>query len=145
MLMDLCLEAELSPLYETRPMYVVDQPLYLNAVGRLVCGFAPKVMLGHLQRIEKDLGRDRSRELRMGPRTLDLDILLCGDLVIDSPLLTIPHPRITERMFVLVPLLALAPGLKDPRTGIRYAETLERLRSESHEADAGGVYLYPPA
>jgi 2-amino-4-hydroxy-6-hydroxymethyldihydropteridine diphosphokinase len=123
-------------------MYVVDQPLYLNAVGRLSCGITPKVMLGHLHRIEKDLGRDRTKELRMGPRTLDLDILLYGDLVMDSPTLTIPHPRITERMFVLVPLLALSPRLKDPRTGIRYAESLALLRS-GIETDAGGVYLYP--
>jgi 2-amino-4-hydroxy-6-hydroxymethyldihydropteridine diphosphokinase len=143
MLMDLCPEAELSPLYETRPMYVVDQPLYLNAVGRLVSGITPKVMLGHLHRIEKELGRDRIKELRMGPRTLDLDILLCGDLVMDTPTLTIPHPRITERMFVLVPLLALSPRLKDPRTGIRYAKSLALLRSESAGTDAGGVYLYP--
>ena len=135
--------AELSPLYETRPMYVVDQPLYLNAVGRLKCGIGPKVMLGRLHRIENELGRDRSKEIRMGPRTLDLDILLCGDLVMDSPMLTIPHPRIAERMFVLVPLLALSPRLRDPRTGIRYAESLSLLRAGMEETDAGGVYLYP--
>jgi len=135
--------AELSPLYETRPMYVVDQPLYLNAVGRLPCRIKPKAMLGHLHRIENELGRDRITEIRMGPRTLDLDILLCGDLVMDSPTLTIPHPRMTERMFVLVPLLALSPRLRDPRTGIRYAESLALLRAGVEETDAGGVYLYP--
>jgi 2-amino-4-hydroxy-6-hydroxymethyldihydropteridine diphosphokinase len=135
--------AELSPLYETRPMYVVDQPLYLNAVGRLACAIKPKVMLDHLHRIENDLGRDRTKERRMGPRTLDLDILLCGNLVLDSATLTIPHPRMTERMFVLVPLLALSPRLRDPRTGIRYAESLALLRSGIQETDSGGVYLYP--
>ncbi len=134
---------ELSPLYETRPMYVVDQPLYLNAVGRLAWGIGPNVMLDHLHRIENEMGRDRTKELRMGPRTLDLDILLYGDLVLDSPTLTIPHPRMTERMFVLVPLLALSPRLRDPRTGIRFAESLALLRSGIDETDAGGVYLYP--
>ncbi|MFI5368203.1 MAG: 2-amino-4-hydroxy-6-hydroxymethyldihydropteridine diphosphokinase [Spirochaetia bacterium] len=147
MLTDFCLGgsglAELSPLYETRPMYVVDQPLYLNAVGRVSCGIKPKFMLDHLHRIEKEMGRDRAKEMRMGPRTVDLDILLCGDLVMDSPALTIPHPRMTERMFVLVPLLALSPRLRDPRTGVRYAESLALLRSGIEETDAGGVYLYP--
>ena len=151
MLTDLCRDASgdssdlavLSPLYETRPMYVVDQPLYLNAVGRLASTIKPKVMLGHLHRIESELGRDRAKETRMGPRTLDLDILLCGDLVMDGPALTIPHPRMTERMFVLVPLLALSPRLRDPRTGTRYAESLALLRSGIEETDAGGVYLYP--
>jgi 2-amino-4-hydroxy-6-hydroxymethyldihydropteridine diphosphokinase len=124
-------------------MYVVDQPLYLNAVGRLSCRIKPKNMLDHLHRIEKEMGRDRTKELRMGPRTLDLDILLCGDLIMDDPTLTIPHPRITERMFVLVPLLALSPRLRDPRTGILYAESLALLRADSEPTDAGGVYLYP--
>jgi 2-amino-4-hydroxy-6-hydroxymethyldihydropteridine diphosphokinase len=135
----------LSPLYETRPMYVVDQPLYLNAVGRLSCEIGPMDMLDRMHHIEKNLGRDRTKEIRMGPRTLDLDILLCGDLVMDSPALTIPHPRITERMFVLVPLLALSPRLRDPRTGTPYAESLAHLRAGAEAADAGGVYLYPSA
>jgi 2-amino-4-hydroxy-6-hydroxymethyldihydropteridine diphosphokinase len=145
LLSDLCGEARLSPLYETRPLYVVDQPLYLNAVGQLSCGIEPMLMLTHLHRIERDLGRDRAKEIRMGPRTLDLDILLCGDLILESPTLTIPHPRITERMFVLVPLLTLSPLLRDPRTGIPYTESLALLRSGREAADAGGVYLYPSA
>jgi 2-amino-4-hydroxy-6-hydroxymethyldihydropteridine diphosphokinase len=145
MLADLCASAKLSPLYETRPMYVVDQPLYLNAVGRLSCEIGPMDMLDRLHHIEKNLGRDRTKEIRMGPRTLDLDILLCGDLVMDSPALTIPHPRITERMFVLVPLLALSPRLRDPRTGTPYAKSLAHLRAGAEAADAGGVYLYPSA
>jgi 2-amino-4-hydroxy-6-hydroxymethyldihydropteridine diphosphokinase len=143
MLADLCQAGKLSPLYETRPLYVVDQPLYLNAVGKVSCRFEPMDMLDGLHSIEQELGRDRTKEIRMGPRTLDLDILLCGDLIVDSPNLTIPHPRITERMFVLVPLLALAPRLRDPRTGIPYADSLSLLRSESEGTDAGGVYLYP--
>lgn len=143
MLSDLCRANKLSSFYETRPMYVVDQPLYLNAVGQVSCDLEPLDMLDTLHRIERELGRDRTKEIRMGPRTLDLDILLCGDLVMDSPKLTIPHPRITERMFVLVPLLALSPRLRDPRSGIPYAESLALLRSDKEVTDAGGVYLYP--
>jgi 2-amino-4-hydroxy-6-hydroxymethyldihydropteridine diphosphokinase len=151
MLADLCAaasryaadSAKLSPLYETRPMYVVDQPLYLNAVGRLSCGIGPMDMLDHLHRIEKALGRDRTKEIRMGPRTLDLDILLCGNLIMDGPTLTIPHPRVTERLFVLVPLLALSPRLRDPRTGIPYADSLAHLQADKEATEAGGVYLYP--
>ena len=143
MLSDLCQAAKLSPLYETRPMYVVDQPLYINAVGQVSCALEPNDMLDALHRIEQELGRDRAREIRMGPRTLDLDILLCGSRIVKSPKLIIPHPRITERMFVLVPLLALSPRLRDPRTGIPYADSLALLRSGSRATDAGGVYLYP--
>lgn len=137
-----CSEMMLSPLYETRPMYVVDQPLYLNAVGRVSCAIQPIDLLDRLHRIEKELGRDRAKEARMGPRTLDLDILLCGDRIQDDPMLTIPHPRIKERMFVLVPLLALAPRLHDPRTGVPYADSLALLQSDDEVTRAGGVYLY---
>jgi 2-amino-4-hydroxy-6-hydroxymethyldihydropteridine diphosphokinase len=138
-----CSAVKLSPLYETRPMYVLDQPQYLNAVGRVSCAIPPMDMLDLLHRIEQELGRDRASEIRMGPRTLDLDILLCGDLIQDDPVLTIPHPRITERMFVLVPLIALAPGLRDPRTGRLYADSLALLQADSNAMRAGGVYLYP--
>ena len=138
-----CSAVKLSPLFETRPMYVLDQPFYLNAVGKVSCAIPPGDMLDQLHRIEKELGRDRANEIRMGPRPLDLDILLCGDLIQDDPALTIPHPRITERMFVLVPLIALAPRLKDPRTGTPYAELLALLQADGDAVRAGGVYLYP--
>lgn len=125
----------LSRLYETEPMYVTDQPLFLNAVGRVLSALSPAEMLDALHGIEAGLGRDREKETRMGPRTVDLDILLCGDLVIDQPDLIIPHPRMTERGFVLVPLLEIAPALKDPRTGASYAEFLP--------GRGQGVYSYP--
>jgi 2-amino-4-hydroxy-6-hydroxymethyldihydropteridine diphosphokinase len=92
--------------------------------------------LDGLQSIEKALGRDRSREIRMGPRTLDLDILLFGGQIIDSSRLVVPHPRLAERAFALVPLLELAPGLRDPRTGLPFAEALARIGDQ-------GVYSYP--
>jgi 7,8-dihydro-6-hydroxymethylpterin-pyrophosphokinase len=99
-------------------------------------------MLQELHRIEARHGRDRTREVRMGPRTLDLDILLCDDLIIDQVDLTIPHPRIGERRFVLVPLLELAPALMDPRTGTPYARRLQELEASGDPSLAEGVYLY---
>ena len=125
----------LSSLYETEPMYVTDQPLFLNAVGRMHSTLAPREMLETLHRIENALGRDRGKEKRMGPRTIDIDILLCGDLVIDEPDLIIPHPRMEERGFVLVPLLEISPQLTDPRTAVPYADILP--------GKSQGVYSYP--
>jgi len=100
-------------------------------------------MLLELQHIETSFGRDRSREIRRGPRTLDLDILLCGDLVLEMENLTIPHPLMAERLFVLVPLLELDPGLKDPRTGQPFR--VARAALEKAPGGDGGVYLHPGA
>jgi 2-amino-4-hydroxy-6-hydroxymethyldihydropteridine diphosphokinase len=108
-------------------MYLKDQPDYLNAVGEVVSMLEPRELLDLLHGIERDLGRDRIREIRMGPRTIDLDILLCGDLVVEEPDLMIPHPRIQERLFVLVPLLELAPAVLDPRSRKPYSEARDRL------------------
>jgi 2-amino-4-hydroxy-6-hydroxymethyldihydropteridine diphosphokinase len=126
----------LSSLYESEPMYVTDQPRFLNAVGVISSGKTPREMLAALHEIEAALGRDRGREKRMGPRTVDLDILLCDHIVMDTPELTIPHPRMAERGFVLIPLLELAPDLRDPATGAPYARLLPGA--------SGGVYSYPP-
>jgi 2-amino-4-hydroxy-6-hydroxymethyldihydropteridine diphosphokinase len=119
---------------------VEDQPLYLNAVGEAWSALAPARMLAELQGIEAAFGRDRMREVRRGARTLDLDILLCADAVIDAPDLVIPHPLMAERLFVLVPLLELAPDLRDPRTGIPYREA--RAALENKAPGDGGVYLH---
>ena len=138
----LCWKARLSSIYETRPLYVEDQPRYLNAVGEAWSSFAPEAMLRQLQRIEGELGRDRIHEVRRGARTLDLDILLCGEVVMKTPALTIPHPLMSERLFVLVPLLELDPGLRDPRNGRPYLAARDELLSAG---DDGGVYLHPGA
>jgi 2-amino-4-hydroxy-6-hydroxymethyldihydropteridine diphosphokinase len=111
--------------------------LYLNAVGEIVCHLDPEALLDELHRIEADFGRNRELEIRMGPRTLDLDILLADTLVMDSPRLTIPHPRLPERLFVLVPLLEISPDLKDPRTGQPYAKALASLRASQKPGDDG--------
>jgi len=122
---------------------VEEQPRYLNAVGEAWSGLDPAHMLLELQRIESGFGRDRSREIRRGPRTLDLDILLCGDLVVEIENLIIPHPLMAERLFVLVPLLELDPTVMDPRTGRPFA--FARAALEEGPGGDGGVYLHPDA
>ncbi|RMH43348.1 MAG: 2-amino-4-hydroxy-6-hydroxymethyldihydropteridine diphosphokinase [Deltaproteobacteria bacterium] len=101
-------DAALSPLYRTAPVGPVrDQPAFINAVARIaVDGIQPEALLMRLQRLEHAFGRRRDRP--QGPRTLDLDLLLFGDRRIRSPSLVVPHPRMTERAFVLRPLADVA-------------------------------------
>jgi 2-amino-4-hydroxy-6-hydroxymethyldihydropteridine diphosphokinase len=104
-----------SPLRETDPVGVTDQPRFLNGVAALETELAPRELLDILLAVERRLGRER-RE-RWGPRTIDLDLLLYGDAVIDEDGLKIPHPRLHERRFVLEPLADLAPQLVVPGLG----------------------------
>jgi 2-amino-4-hydroxy-6-hydroxymethyldihydropteridine diphosphokinase len=104
-----------SPLRETDPVGVTDQPRFLNGVAALETELAPRELLDVLLAVERRLGRER-RE-RWGPRTIDLDLLLYGDEVIDEDGLKIPHPRLHERRFVLEPLADLAPQLVVPGLG----------------------------
>jgi 2-amino-4-hydroxy-6-hydroxymethyldihydropteridine diphosphokinase len=104
-----------SPLRETDPVGVTDQPRFLNGVAALETELAPRELLDVLLAVELRLGRER-RE-RWGPRTIDLDLLLYGDEVIDEDGLKIPHPRLHERRFVLEPLADLAPQLVVPGLG----------------------------
>lgn len=97
-----------SPLYRSAPLGPSGQPDYINAVAGVDTQLDPDALLGALQAIENDHGRVR-RE-RWGPRTLDLDLLLYGDVQRDDALLTIPHPRLHERAFVLYPLADIAPA-----------------------------------
>jgi len=85
-----------------------DQPKYLNAAAEILTTLAPLELLAELQKIEAALGRDRTNEPRWGPRTCDMDILLMGDCVMETETLTIPHPRMHERKFVLRPLAQIA-------------------------------------
>jgi 2-amino-4-hydroxy-6-hydroxymethyldihydropteridine diphosphokinase len=95
-----------SPLYQTQPVGPQDQPDYVNAVMRVRTLLAPQALLSALQQIENDHGRKRL--LRWGARTLDLDILLYGQCLIDSPHLQVPHPEMAHRAFVLYPLSDVA-------------------------------------
>ena len=112
--------ADVSGVYETEPWggvdddgeaRHVDQPPFLNAVARLETGLSPHELLDELLATEAAFGRDRQHEERWGPRVLDLDLLLHGDAVVDDPpRLVVPHPRLDERAFVLVPLMEVHPG-----------------------------------
>ncbi len=116
-----------SSLYSTEPVGLADQPRFLNAVVVLETELDPRSLLKGLLKIEQEFGRDRSSGIRNGPRTLDLDILVYGDQQISEPGLEIPHPRMQERDFVLIPLLEVAS--KDATAGA--PETIRRLRTSS--------------
>jgi 2-amino-4-hydroxy-6-hydroxymethyldihydropteridine diphosphokinase len=103
-----------SGVRETDPVGVTDQPKFLNAVAELETGLPARELLERLLEIERQLGRNRAAETRWGPRTIDLDLLLFGDETIDEPGLTVPHPRLAERRFVLEPLHELDPALALP-------------------------------
>ncbi|MEH2922627.1 2-amino-4-hydroxy-6-hydroxymethyldihydropteridine diphosphokinase [Samsonia erythrinae] len=102
-----------SSLYRSRPLGPQDQPDYLNAVVELETGLAPEALLDRTQAIEREQGRERKAH-RWGPRTLDLDILLFGDAVIQTERLTVPHYDMKNREFILYPLAEIAPELVFP-------------------------------
>ena len=114
-----------SSLYETEPVGLADQPWFLNLVVKGTTELAPRPLLHLCQAIEKDAGR--AGGVRFGPRPLDIDILLYDDQVVCDEDLEIPHPRLHERRFVLVPLVEIAGEAKDPRSGKRFAEILAGL------------------
>ena len=124
-----------SAIYETQPLYVNDQPLFLNMVISGYMTLSVSALFKRTQKIEADMGRDRRHELKNGPRRLDIDILLLGKMVIQGDRLTIPHPGIEERFFVLVPLVELNPDLESPVTGVLYSKILKELKNQ-------GVYTY---
>lgn len=121
--------AQKSGLYRTEPQGDADQPWFTNQVAALVCG--PAVTAGGLMqallRLETDLGRVRDGNRRFGPRAIDLDLLLFGDMVIEEEGVQVPHPRMEQRAFVLVPLLEIAPLLRFP-DGNTLTECLAGLR-----------------
>ena len=105
-----------SSVYETEPRDFRGQPWFLNAVVEVETTLFPRLLLGRTQRIERQLGRRRG--VPKGPRTIDIDILLYGDAVIETQELKIPHAALSERRFFLEPLLEIAPGLRHPGTRV---------------------------
>jgi 2-amino-4-hydroxy-6-hydroxymethyldihydropteridine diphosphokinase len=119
-----------SSLYRTAPVGYLDQPDFINAVAMVETALAPHTLLDGLLAIERQHGR--VREFLNAPRTLDLDVLLYGDLVLYEPGLTIPHPRMHERAFVLLPLVEIAPEAEIPGRG-RATDLLEGCQDQRLE------------
>jgi 2-amino-4-hydroxy-6-hydroxymethyldihydropteridine diphosphokinase len=115
----------ISPVYETPPWGYEAQPPFFNQVIHASTMASPVDLLAYLKKIEVLVGRQPT--FRNGPRVIDLDILFYDDLILNSPALTIPHPRLSSRAFVLVPLADLNPSLKHPVTGETVAELLARI------------------
>lgn len=126
---------EQSSIYQTEPWGYTDQADFLNQVIRMQTSLSPLDLLSTLKRLEEVLGRQPS--FRYGPRAIDLDILLYGDLILEEEGLVIPHPRMHSRAFVLVPLAEIAPDLMHP---ILNKSVLELLSEIDHQ----GVELYKP-
>jgi len=109
--------SRVSSFRDTEPVGNLDQPRFLNGAVELETALSARALLGALLELERAFGRDRNAGPPLGPRTLDLDLLLYGDQTIDEPLLTVPHPRLHERRFVLEPLVELDPDLEIPGQG----------------------------
>jgi 2-amino-4-hydroxy-6-hydroxymethyldihydropteridine diphosphokinase len=125
-----------SSLYETEPVGFREQPSFLNAVVALETELTPVELMRELLAIERSMGRQRT--FRNAPRTLDLDMLLLDGIVVETPGLTLPHPRMDERAFVLVPLAEIAPDLVHPVQRQTVSELLDELPDASGVRRSGG-------
>ena len=133
--------AAISRTYETRAVGPVAQPDFLNAVFAIETALAPAPLLAALLAAEKK--HQRQRRIRWGPRTLDLDLLLYGERVVNSAALTLPHPRMHERHFVLVPLCEIAPRLSHPITDRPFAAYLAALPDDGAARAVAPLALIP--
>ncbi len=127
---------EQSPIYQTEPWGYTDQPDFLNQVVKAQTTLLPLELLDYLKDIEEQVGRTPT--FRYGPRVVDLDILFYDELVFENERLTIPHPRLAERAFVLLPLSKIAPNLRHPVQRKTISELLSQV-------DQSGVELYVPS
>lgn len=125
---------QLSPIYETRPWGFTDQPNFLNQVVIAQTELTPSDLLAYLKQLEVSLGRIPT--FRNGPRVIDLDILFYDDLIYESPTLSIPHPGVTNRAFVLAPLVDIAPDFSHPVSG----KTMRELFVEVDSRDVKKIY-----
>ena len=121
--------------YATPPWGIEDQPPFVNCCAVLDTHLTPHALLARAQEIERAFGRDRAGEQRWGPRTLDIDVIAYDDVTMNDPTLTLPHPRLFERAFVLVPLAEIAP--ERMIAGVR-------VRDASAKVDATGIEKLPP-
>ena len=117
--------AAVSPCYETEPAYVLDQPRFYNLACRAATSLAPLETLQRLKALETKLGRRPGP--RFGPRMIDIDLLFYDDLVLDTPELSLPHPRLHERAFVLAPLADIAPEFVHPTLGLTVVQLRDGL------------------
>jgi 2-amino-4-hydroxy-6-hydroxymethyldihydropteridine diphosphokinase len=117
--------------YATPPWGVVDQPAFVNRCIVVATALTPRALLDRALAVERTLGRDRSREQRWGPRAIDIDLLAYDDVALDEPGLTLPHPRLLERAFVLVPLAEIVPDRII--AGVRVRDALARLDTRGIE------------
>jgi 2-amino-4-hydroxy-6-hydroxymethyldihydropteridine diphosphokinase len=121
--------------YSTPPWGVEDQPPFVNCCVSVETRLLPKALLARAQATERAFGRDRTQERRWGPRTLDIDLIAYDDVTMDEPDLTLPHPRLFERAFVLIPLIEIVPDRVI--AGVRVTDALARI-------DATGIERLPP-
>mgnify|MGYP001767264869 CR=1 FL=1 len=120
---------KVSSLYDTEPVGVGEQPRFLNMVCRIDTDMSPVQLLSFVKGIEADMGRDLS--LTNAPRVIDVDIIFHGDTIMESPELTIPHPRMRDRAFVLVPFAEIAPAVFHPVTGERVGDLAARAEGRN--------------
>lgn len=128
-----------SSVYETPPLGPVEQPNYLNAVFAVETPLGPEDLLAAMLQIETN--HLRQRHIHWGPRTLDLDLLLYGERIVSGPDLTLPHPHMNDRSFVLVPLCGIAPDLHHPITGQPFSTHLAALASAAEAKAIGPLAL----
>lgn len=121
-----------SPLYKTSPVDYTDQAWFLNGVARVATPLAPRELLARLKQVEADLGRDAGG-VRFGPRPMDIDILFYDDLVYHDEALTIPHPRMEKRAFVLTPLCDIDSEIIHPDTNKKIRTLLSEINDASQE------------